>query len=136
MNLTPAGSFQAVTEKLDGVVLKKNGVFTSKKISIKVEDLKTGIDLRDEHLWKHLNAPQNQQVILSDLSGQNGKAKAYLEVGGIKKLVDISFKEKGSLITGEINVKASEFKLPPAEYFGVGVDDQVLVKVEMPFKEI
>ena len=56
VNLTPAGSFQITTPKIKGKVKKsKKGTFTAKKLTVKVKDLKTGIELRDDHMQKRIN---------------------------------------------------------------------------------
>ena len=43
VTLSPAGSFQAVSKKAKGNVIKENGVFTADKISVSIESFKTGI---------------------------------------------------------------------------------------------
>jgi hypothetical protein len=136
VQLNPAGSFQATSEKLKGDLVKKNGVFSAEKIVVKVETLKTGMDLRDEHFWKHMNYTKYAEAILSNLVGQNGKATAQLEVAGVKKSVQISYKEDGSTIVGQFKVLAHDFKLPQAEYLGIGVEDEVEGEVKMTFKSI
>lgn len=136
VQLSPAGSFQAVSETLEGELIKKKDIFSASKIIVTVESLKTGIDLRDEHLWKHMNYAKFGNAILTDLKGQGGKASAQLEVAGVKKLVQITYKEKGDHIVGEFKLHAHDFKLPPAEYLGIGVDDEVVAEVTMPYKKI
>ena len=136
VELNPAGSFQATSENLRGELIKKNGVFTAKNISVNIESLKTGIDLRDEHFWKHMNSLKYNQAVISDLKGENGKATAQLEVAGVKKMIQISYQEEGNNIVGKFTVSAHDFKLPQAEYLGIGVEDKVVSEVTMPFKQI
>jgi len=134
VGLTPAGSFQAVSKKLKGNLLKENGAFSADKISVTVESLKTGIDLRDEHLWKHLQSVKHPKVTLYNLKAQGGKGTALLEVNGVKKPVGISYAEKGPEVLAKFRVKASDFALPKADYLGVGVDNIVAIEVSIPFK--
>ena len=136
VELNPAGSFQATSENLRGELIKKNGVFTAKNISVNVESLKTGIDLRDEHFWKHMNSSKYNQAVISDLKGENGKATAQLEVAGVKRMIQISYQEEGNNIVGKFTVNAHDFKLPQAEYLVIGVEDKVVSEVTMPFKQI
>src|SRR5665647_3697048 len=94
VGLNPAGSFQANTEKVKGNIIKnKDGSFKAGKISVLISSLKTGIDLRDEHLWKHLKYDLFPKATLSDIQGKNGKATGNLEIGGIKKSVVIEYLE-------------------------------------------
>jgi polyisoprenoid-binding protein YceI len=136
VNLTPAGSFQAISENIKGDLVKKKGVLTASEIKIPIKSFKTGIDLRDEHLWKHLNYNQFNSANLTNLKGENGKASASLEVAGVKLPVSIDYKEKGGTMIGTFKVKAHDFKLPDADYMGIGVEDEVLGEVTMPFKQI
>lgn len=134
VSLSPAGSFSAVSKKLKGNLIKTGDSFTAEKITATVESFKTGIDLRDEHFWKHLKSTQHSKVTLSDLKASGGKATANLEVGGVKKPISIVYTVKGSEVMAKFATKASDFNLPKAEYLGVGVDDVVKVEVTMGFK--
>jgi hypothetical protein len=97
VELTPAGSFQAVSKKIKGNLLKTGIEFTAEKLSISIESLKTGIDLRDEHTWKHLNSSKHEKAVVTGLKAQNGKGTATLEVNGIKKTITMTYKEADSL---------------------------------------
>lgn len=134
VTMTPAGSFQPVSKKPKGNLIKENGSFTADKISVSIESFKTGIDLRDEHFWKHLSASKYPKAILSQLKAQDGKGTASLEVNGIKKPVSIAYVEKGSEILAKFKINASDFSLPKAEYLGVGVDNIVVVEASLSFK--
>lgn len=134
VNLSPAGSFQAVSEKAKGNIIKDGETFTADKISVSIESFKTGIDLRDEHTWKHMNSAKHPKAVLSDVKGQGGKAKGTLEVNGVKKPVDITYAVKGQDIEAKFTVKASEFGMAKAEYLGVGVNDSIDVQVTHQFR--
>lgn len=134
VTLSPAGSFQAVSTKPKGAILKQGNTFTADKITVSIESFRTGIDLRDEHTWKHLNSAKYPRAILSDVKGQDGKATGTLEVNGIKKPVSIVYRTEGENILGYFSVKASEFGLSKAEYLGVGVNDLIQVEALLPYK--
>lgn len=133
VELTPAGSFQATTKKAKGNLIKKGDVFTSDKISASIESFKTGIDLRDEHFWKHLNSSKHSKAVLTNLKAQGGKGTATLEVNGVKKPISITYTEKGDSVQAKFTVKASEFALSKASYMGVGVNDAVKVETNLSF---
>ena len=134
VSLSPAGSFSAVSEKAKGNLFKQGDAFTADKISATIESFKTGIDLRDEHFWKHLNSTKHDKAVLTNLKATGGKATADLEVNGVKKPVNISYKVAGEEIVATFAVKASQFGLAKAEYLGVGVEDDVKVEATLPFR--
>ncbi len=134
VTLSPAGSFTAVSEKPKGNLFKQGESFTADKISITIESFKTGIDLRDEHFWKHLNSTKHDKAILTNIKASAGRATADLEVNGVKKPVAISYKVLGEEIVAAFTAKPSQFGLARAEYLGVGVEDNVKVEVTLPFR--
>jgi polyisoprenoid-binding protein YceI len=134
VTLSPAGSFQAVSQKAKGNLFKQGDSFTADKISVSIESFKTGIDLRDEHTWKHMNSSKNPKAILTELKATGGKATANLEVNGVKKPVKITYKVVGQEVHANFTVKASEFGMAKAEYLGVGVVDEINVDAVIPYK--
>lgn len=134
--LTPAGSFTAASDKLSGSVMKNGNEFTADRLAITIESFKTGIDLRDKHFWKHLNSTQYTQAILSNLKGKNGKATADLEVNGVKKSVMMTYQDTGGQVKALMNLKASDFNLPPAKYLGVGVKDEVKGEIVVKYSVV
>lgn len=133
VSLTPAGSFTGVTDKVKGKITKNGTGFTSKRIELNIRDIKTGIDLRDEHLWEHLNYKTQSKATLTDLVANNGTATANLEVNGVKQPVTITYTDNSGSVDANFKVKASSFKLPPKSYLGVGVSDEVTVNVKMDY---
>ncbi len=134
VSLSPAGSFSAVSEKAKGNLFKQGDAFTADKISATIESFKTGIDLRDEHFWKHLNSTKHDKAVLTNLKATGGKATADLEVNGVKKPINITYKVAGEEIVATFAVKASQFGLAKAEYLGVGVEDNVKVEATLPYR--
>jgi polyisoprenoid-binding protein YceI len=134
IGLTPAGSFQAISNKAKGNVIKHGDAFTADKISVNIESFKTGIDLRDEHTWRHLNSTKYPRAVFSDVKGQNGKATGKLDINGVKKPVNIFYSVSGNELKAKFSVKASEFSLPEKEYLGVVVNDIINVEAVLPFK--
>ena len=134
VSLTPAGSISAVSKKAKGNLIKENGAFSSDKISVSIESFKTGIDLRDEHFWKHMQSSKNPKATLTNLIAKDGKGTATLEVNGIKKPITLTYAEKGQEVEPKFKVKASDFGMKKAEYLGVGVDDSVAVEATVAYK--
>jgi polyisoprenoid-binding protein YceI len=130
--LSPAGSFEAKSDKLKGA-FKKDGVkYSAENMWIKVEELKTGIDLRDEHFHKHLNFEKFPKITFTNMSAADGKGVGTLTVNNEKKEVAFTYKMKSpKVLEAILKVKASEFKLKKAEYMGIGVSDDVEIVVLM-----
>ena len=126
ISLSPAGSFEAKTEKLKGEIKKEGAKFTAENLWVKVEELKTGISLRDEHFHKHLNFEKSPKVTLSQITAEGGKGTGTLTVNETKQPVSFTYKNiSDKKIEANFKVKASDFKLKPAKYMEIGVDDLV-----------
>lgn len=126
--LSPAGSFEAKSAKVKGDVKKDGNKITAENLWVKVEELKTGITLRDEHFHKHLNFDKFPKIAFTQVSAADGKGTGTLTVNDVKKSVDFTYKNAGpTKIEATFKVKPSDFKLKPAEYMGIGVTDEVEV---------
>lgn len=134
VSLSPAGSFQAATSKIKGSIKATDQAIQADKISVLINSFKTGIDLRDEHFAKHLNAETHPRATLTELKGANGKGSAKLEVNGVNLPVSFDYVTKNNILSTKLKLKASDFKLKKAEYLGVGVADDVVLSVELPLK--
>ena len=63
--LSPAGSFTITSNKIKGkVYIDSNGNLIAKNIKIPVKTLKTGIELRDNHLKKKLGYEKDKNNTL------------------------------------------------------------------------
>ncbi len=126
ITLWPAGGFEAKSAKLKGEVKKEGNKMTAENLWVKVEELTTGITLRDEHFHKHLNSEKYPKITLTQVSAENGKGTGFLTVNEIKQPVTFTYKNSGpKKLEATFKVKASAFKLPPAKYMEIGVDDDV-----------
>lgn len=134
MKLSPTGSFKAISKKLKGKLEKTADGFKAETISVSIESFNTEIDLRNEHFWKHLNYTKTPKATLKNLLAKNGKATADLEVNGVTKPVEITYKTEGSNVKANFTTDASLFLLPKASYLGVGVENKVEVEVVMEYK--
>ena len=130
ISLSPAGSFEAKSKKLKGEVKKNGNKFIADNLWVKVEELKTDIDLRDEHLYKHLNYEKFSKISMTQVTADNGKGTGILDVNGVKKATPFVYKTiNAKKIEARFNVKPSDFKLKKAKYMEIGVDDKVEIVV-------
>jgi polyisoprenoid-binding protein YceI len=126
ISLSPAGGFEAKSAKLKGEVKKVGSQFTAENLWVKIEELETGISLRDEHFHKHLNFEKFPKISLSKVVAAEGKGTGTLTVNEIKSPVSFTYKNiSDKKIEASLKVKASDFKLKPAKYMEIGVDDVV-----------
>lgn len=124
--LSPAGSFEAENVKLRGTVKVEGEKYSAAELWLKVDDFKTGIDLRDEHFKKHLGLEKTPKITMKNIVAENGQGSGLLSVNGVEKTVAFTYKkESDKKLRAEFKLKNSDFKLPAANYMGVGVEDEV-----------
>lgn len=134
VKLSPAGSFEAITREINGRVIYKGGKLKSKRILVAVDSLKTGIDLRDEHLKKYLRHIKNPYIYMHDLKGENNRGTGMLEVCGVKKKIIFIYKVKGKSLEADFSIDTKSFNLSKIKYFNIGVNEIVKIKVIIPIK--
>lgn len=132
INLSPTGSFKAQASKIEGKAKKIDQSVEAKAIRISLNQLTTGIALRDEHMKnKYLQVDKYPYAILTQAKGNNGQGDGLLEIRGIKKPVSGSYQIKGQDVLAEFDVKLSDYDITGIRYMGVGVKDQIKIKVKM-----
>lgn len=138
VTLSPAGSFVARTSSVTGHAVLKGNAVAAQGIKVKLTDLKTGISLRDSHTKKYLETEKYPETVLIKALGKNGKGKAKIKLRGKEKMVNGSYtlsSDKKSL-TASFPLILSEFDITGIKYMGVGVKDQVMVRVQIPVKQL
>ena len=134
VELNPMGSFIAKSEALTavGVTAAKDKAFKAERIELQLSSLKTGIALRDEHMTKkYFESDKYPLAVMTNLSAENGKFKADLNIHNQTKSVEGTYTVSGKTATAEFSCALSDFKISPARYMGVGVEDSVKVKVKV-----
>ncbi|MCP3931548.1 MAG: YceI family protein [Bacteroidetes bacterium] len=136
--LSPAGSFTITSSKIKGkVYIDNNGEISAKNIKVPVKTLKTGIELRDNHLKKKLGYEKDKKAVLLlvEAKGVNGKGKAKFRVLNKEQIVDFTYKKVSEKLGEAIfSLKLDTFGISGISYMGVGVKNTVNVKVKLPFK--
>lgn len=129
VTLSPAGSFEAENVKLRGNIKVEGEKYSAEELWLKVDDFKTGIDLRDEHFKKHLGLEKTPKITMKKIVAENAQGSGLLNVNGVDKTINFSLKKiSDKKLQANFTVKNSEFKLPSANYMGVGVEDDVVVE--------
>lgn len=135
VNLSPVGSFVAESEKIEGTVLSAGDKLTVESATLPLESLKSGVDLRDEHMKKkYFEVEKFPAAKITAVEGTQGKFKGTLEVHGVSKPIEGTYEISGNVVTAKFKTKISDFGIPKASYLGIGAKDDVAVEVSLPVK--
>lgn len=129
VELSPTGSFE-IKGKVHGSV-QKGETLMAKNLKFVVRSLETGIELRDKHTKEKL---ESSYVEVPKAVGQNGQGKAYIVVKGVRKKIPFSYEERGSSVLANFDLSLSDFGIEGIRYMGVGVQDKVSVRANLPLK--
>ncbi|MCS6838035.1 MAG: YceI family protein [Bdellovibrionaceae bacterium] len=133
LKLSPAGQFDAKTKTIEGKVTVKNNEVSAQNIKVPLNTLETGIKLRDEHMKdKYLDVKKYPYATLKVGKGVDGKGDGEIEIRGITKKIQGTYKIEKNILEAEFPLKLSDFEIKGIRYMGVGVKDEVRVIVKMP----
>lgn len=136
VKLSPTGDFVAKTADVSGVATVNGDSVEADKIIVKLKNLKTGMSLRDKHAQeKYLETEKFPEAILTKASGKGGKGSGMLKIKGIEKQVSGTYKIDGKFLKAEFPIKLSDYGITGVKYMGVGVDDEVNLRVSVPTKQ-
>jgi hypothetical protein len=136
VQLSPAGNFSAETQSIIGVLNKDGQSITSAKLGVKVSNLKTGIDLRDEHFFNYLEEKKYPLITLSEIKIIDGKGSGKLQIKNKIKTVDFLVVKKDDKYISEFKVALKDFGLEAPSYMLVSIKEEVNIYVEFNKNEI
>ncbi len=133
-------SINGMGQGLSGDLVEKNGRLSG-ELTFQVESLKTGIDLRDEHMkTKYLQIDQFPKATLkiADMGLPKANEKvtfsATVTIHGIDQTVtgELTLSDTGTerKIMAELPIKLSKFKIDIPSFQGITVAEDVLIKVD------
>ena len=143
--LTVGGSFEAKTKNLSGDVTPTSDEQGAVRGALKVElqTLETGIGIRDRHMKNNYleveKGPGFATATIEDIRVEKLEGKtvftAMLSLHGQKKKVsgaaELQQKDGKIRVQAQFPVKVSEFEIPAPTYLGVGVKDEIQIKVSL-----
>ena len=133
VTLTPAGSFQAKTEKVTGTAYKTpDGGVAAENVTVQMQTLTTGIELRDKHTKKYLEADKFPMAKLIKATGKDGKGVATIEIKGIQKQYTGTYKVEGNILKASFKVHLPDVNITGVKYMGIGVAEDVTVNIAVP----
>ena len=135
LQLSPAGSFQAKTNKLTGVAKKNGAGYKADKVSVDLNSLVTGMGLRDQHMKeKYLETKKFPTAELVTGTGDGGKGTGTLKMRGIEKPINGTYEllPGGRKLKALFEIKLSDYGISGIRYMGVGVKDTAKIAVIIP----
>jgi polyisoprenoid-binding protein YceI len=143
--LTVGGSFQAKTKAVAGEVgpAPKAAGAVEGSLLVKLDTLETGISMRDRHMRENYlevgKGDGYHTAVLSNITIDNANGKGTFKGtltlhGQTREIVGTSVlqqKDGGVQVEAQFPVKVSEFQIPKPSYLGVGVRDEVQIKVNL-----
>lgn len=133
VTLTPAGSFQAKTEKVTGTAYKTpDGGVAAENVIVALNTVTTGIELRDKHTRRYLEADKYPTAKLIKATGKDGKGVATIEIKGIQKQYNGTYKVEGNTLKASFKVHLPDVKITGVKYMGIGVAEDVTVNIALP----
>jgi polyisoprenoid-binding protein YceI len=143
--LTVGGSFEARTKTVRGEVTAspdQAGAMTG-ALHVDLETLETGIGIRDRHMRNNYLEVQKgdgfavatiEDIRIEKLEGKT-TFKGTLKLHGQRKEVsgtaELKQQDGRVRVQAQFPIRVSEFAIPEPTYLGVGVKDEVVVKVNM-----
>lgn len=109
----------------------KSGGKLSGQFKVKIKDLKTGIEMRDDHLQEALKSAANPHILftLKDWEAKEGAISGDVTLNGVTKRVEWKAKLDGAkwIVFGKLDY--TDFKLEQAKYKKAGVTLATVPKV-------
>jgi polyisoprenoid-binding protein YceI len=143
--LTVGGSFEARTKTVRGEVAAspdQAGAMTG-ALHVDLETLETGIGIRDRHMRNNYLEVQKgegfavatiEDIRIEKLEGKT-TFKGTLKLHGQRKEVsgtaELKQQDGRVRVQAQFPIRVSEFAIPEPTYLGVGVKDEIVVKVSM-----
>jgi polyisoprenoid-binding protein YceI len=142
--LTVGGSFEAKTKNLSGDVAPADGQGAVRgALKVELQTLETGISIRDRHMKNNYleveKGPAFATATIEDIRIEKMEGKTVfsgmLSLHGQKKKVtgaaELQQKDGKIRVQAQFPVKVSEFEIPAPTYLGVGVRDEIQIKVSL-----
>lgn len=141
--LTIGGDFEAKTTAMSGNITPASGGAVDGTFTVDLMKLETGITLRDRHLRNNYLEVQKGpdfavakmvNLKLEKLPGK-GTIRGLLTLHGQQREVtgvaDIQPQGAGYRVEASFPVRISEFQIPEPTYLGVGVKDEITIRVKL-----
>ena len=136
VSLYPVGSFTVNSDQIEGKLTITNGTVTGSELKVPITSLKTGISLRDDHMYERMKHTKHPYVLITDINGKDGKGNANINVGGIASPVSFTYKpQTEAFVEVSFPLDLTNYKIEDINYKGIGVEDEVSIKATIPVEK-
>ena len=141
--LTIGGSFEAKTTAMSGSVTPDSNGAVKGTFAVELMKLETGISLRDRHLRNNYLEVQKgadfavakfENIKIQKLSGKttfSGTLTLHGQQRDIAGTAELQQDGKSYKVDASFPLKISAFQIPEPTYLGVGVSDDISIRVVM-----
>ncbi|MBL7671370.1 MAG: YceI family protein [Bdellovibrionaceae bacterium] len=135
--MTPsAGNFNATSTEVKGFAKMNGTKVIAEGISVPIKSLDAEREGRTKHMnEKYLEMAKYPEAKLIKAEGENGKGTGIIEIRGIQKPIQGTFKIEKDELVANFTVKISDFDIAKVNYLGLGVKDDVAIMVRVPVKK-
>lgn len=135
--LYPAGSFELRCSQVLGLYPSNNtDSFEFKLTKIKVKCLKSEISLRDEHIYKYLEADKFPYISISELQLSEKKSTGKVKIKKVVKDKVMNFERNNDDFITSFEFTLTEFGMEPPSFMGARVKDSLKVEVRGKLSEV
>jgi hypothetical protein len=138
VELNPVGSFVARSSQLEGHVSSDSkGGFKAQNVKLDLATLNSDIALRDQHMkddYFEIKKVGFSHATLKSVQAKDGRFQGLLEIRKKPVPIEGRYRVSGKVLTAEFPTTLSAFGIKEANYMGVGVVDDVQVKVTLPLR--
>lgn len=138
LKMFPAGDFVADIKGMQGSVTVNGDSYSAKNITLDLNTLKTGMEVRDNHAKdKYLEVKKFPTVTLVEATGTGGKGTGKIKIKEKVNTVSGTYTVDAAkkALTAEFRIKLSEFGIEGISYRGLGVEDEAKIVVVAPIAE-
>ncbi|MBK7961940.1 MAG: YceI family protein [Bdellovibrionales bacterium] len=131
-----AGNFNATSNEVKGFARMSGTKVIAEGISVPIKSLDAEREGRTKHMnEKYLEMGKYPEAKLIKAEGENGQGKGIIEIHGVQKPIQGTFKVEKDELVANFVVKISDFGIAKVNYLGMGVKDEVAVMVRVPIKK-
>ena len=84
---------------------------------------------------ERLEGDKHPMISLQSGDGSGNQGKGLIKIKGIEKPIEGTYQVSGDSVTAEFKLSLKDFAIEKIRYLGVGVKDEVMVKVQVPLKK-
>tara|TARA_B110001454_G_C12723308_1_gene436467 strand:+ start:11261 stop:11782 length:522 start_codon:yes stop_codon:yes gene_type:complete len=127
----------ATSKIVKGKVVVQNGEYIPQNVSVDLKTLTTNMAPRDDHMRnKYLEVGKYPEAILTSGKGKDGNGIGKIKIKGIEKDIKGTYKALNDKeVEAKFDLNLPDFGITGIRYAGVGVKDNVSVRVVLPLEK-